>query len=202
MYICICIYIYIIIYHYISSALGAKVADGVWAPAPSKAQQPREAEPADVLPPALPSDFKTSCAAVPAMDPVHSAVVKDSLAGSAESIHCLACWEMLPQSYVCKVPRYCGTRSVQICLTSSESKSIRRRYKRFMYAARTLPHEAFASDEAYWLAKMVSDGMGLNNVALMAADGLLQPREYLLEELRREMRMNWRTRLLSSDAPV
>ena len=54
-----------------------------------------------------------------------------------------------------------------------------------------LPEDAFTSEQRPWLAKLVGDHMGYNSLALCIADGLVTSRGMVLEELEREMRIDF-----------
>ena len=51
-----------------------------------------------------------------------------------------------------------------------------------------LPPEAFSSDQAYWLAKLIQDGTGYKSIVLLVADRHITSREELLQEVRQEIK--------------
>lgn len=76
--------------------------------------------------------------------------------------------------------------AVNGCIEGEEVTRLKRLHSHRMDAVMKIPEEAFGGEQAYWLAKFVTDAFGLNNVALMLADGIITSRTELLEELQRE----------------
>ena len=80
-----------------------------------------------------------------------------------------------------QVATNCGNRD-----DTEEADKIKQASSIRIAAVQKLPDEAFLSEQAYWLAKFITDSMELNDVALQVSDQIITTRDGLVEELRLE----------------
>lgn len=67
-----------------------------------------------------------------------------------------------------------------------EADKIKKASSTRIAAVQKLPDEAFLPEQAYWLAKVITDAMELNDVALQVADQIITTSDGLVEELHLE----------------